>query len=151
MLAGIDMVGGELQGRRAGADRRDGRPCRGVFLRGVVGQPHVKAGKLRALGVTTTRRSTALPDVPTIAEAGVPGYEVDAWYGLLAPAATPPAAIARFNRDLAQLLSTAEMKERLLTAGVEAHASTPAEFRDLIARDITRWAEVVKKAKIPLE
>ena len=89
--------------------------------------------------------------MPTIAEAGVPGYEVDAWYGLLAPAATPPAVIARFNRELTQLLSTADMKERLFAAGLDAQSSTPAEFRDRIARDITRWADVVKKAKIPME
>jgi tripartite-type tricarboxylate transporter receptor subunit TctC len=92
-----------------------------------------------------------LPDVPTIAEAGLPGYEVDGWYGLLAPAATPPAVIARFNRELMQLLSRADMKERLLNVGIEARASTPAEFRDRIVRDMTRWAEVVKKAKIPVE
>ncbi|MEN3352238.1 MAG: hypothetical protein V7640_396, partial [Betaproteobacteria bacterium] len=67
--------------------------------------------------VTTARRSAALPDVPTIAEAGVPGYEVDGWYGLLAPVATPPAVIARFNRELTQLLSTTDMKERLLNVG----------------------------------
>jgi len=101
--------------------------------------------------VTTARRSSALPEVPTIAEAGVPGYEVDAWYGVLAPAATPPAIIARLNRDLTQLLSTADMKERLFAAGLDARPSTPAEFRDRIARDIARWAELVKKAKIPVE
>lgn len=132
----IDVIGGHVS----------------AFFSGVSsGSGHVRAGKLRALGVTTTRRSSALPDVPTIAEAGLPGYEVDAWYGLLAPAATPPAIVARLNRDLAQLLSTTEMKERLLTAGVDARASTPAEFSNLIARDIARWSEVVKKARIPME
>ena len=89
--------------------------------------------------------------MPTIAEAGVPGYEVDGWYGLLAPAATPPAAIARLNGELAALVSTPEMKERLLAAGIDARASTPAEFRARIERDITRWSEVVKKARIAVE
>ncbi|MES2561498.1 MAG: tripartite tricarboxylate transporter substrate binding protein [Pseudomonadota bacterium] len=151
VLSGIDMVGVNYKGGGPSlVDVMGGHVA--AFFSGVSsGSPLVKAGKLRALGVTTTRRSSALPEVPTIAEAGVPGYEVDGWYGVLAPAATPPAVIARFNRDLAQLLSTTDMKERLLTAGVEARASTPAEFRDLIARDITRWAEVVKKAKIPME
>ena len=151
VLSGIDMVGVNYKGGGpALIDVVGGHVT--TFFSGVSsGTPHVKAGKLRALGVTTTRRSTALPDVPTIAEAGVPGYEVDAWYGLLAPAATPPAVIARFNRDLRQLLSTADMKERLFAAGLDAQASSPAEFRDRIARDITRWAEVVKKAKIPVE
>jgi tripartite-type tricarboxylate transporter receptor subunit TctC len=123
-----------------------------AFFSGVSsGTPLVKAGKLRALGVTTTRRSTALPDVPTIAEAGVPGYEVDGWYGVLGPAAMPSAIVARFNSDLRQLLSTADMKERLLAAGLEAKPSTPAEFRDRVTRDVARWAEVVKKAKIAVE
>jgi tripartite-type tricarboxylate transporter receptor subunit TctC len=123
-----------------------------AFFSGVSsGSPLVKSGKIRALGVTTTKRSSALPDVPTIAEAGVPGYEVDAWYGLLAPAATPPAAIARLNRALAEALASTDMQERLRTAGVDARASTPAEFHQLIARDIKRWMDVVKKAKIEME
>jgi tripartite-type tricarboxylate transporter receptor subunit TctC len=151
VLSGIDMVGVNYKGGGpALIDVMGGHVT--TFFSGVSsGTPHVKAGKLRALGVTTIRRSTALPDVPTIAEAGVPGYEVDAWYGLLAPAATPTAIVTRLNRDLAQLLSTENMKERLLTAGLEARASTPAEFRERIVRDIARWAEVVKKAKIPVE
>jgi tripartite-type tricarboxylate transporter receptor subunit TctC len=151
VLAGIDMVAVNYKGGGpALIDVMGGHVA--AFFSGVSsGSPHVKAGKLRALGVTTIRRSTALPNVPTIAEAGVPGYEVDAWYGLLAPAATPPGVIARLNRDLAQVLSSADMKERLRTAGVDARASSPVEFRDLIARDIKRWVEVVKKAKIPVE
>jgi tripartite-type tricarboxylate transporter receptor subunit TctC len=151
VLSGIDMVAVNYKGGGpAMTDVMGGHVS--AFFSGVSsGTPHVKAGKLRALGVTTTRRSTALPEVPTIAEAGVPGYEVDAWYGLLAPAATPPAAIARLNRDLSQALATTDMKERLFAAGLDAKASTPTEFRDRIARDIARWSELVKKAKIPME
>jgi tripartite-type tricarboxylate transporter receptor subunit TctC len=151
VLTGIDMVGVNYKGGGpAMVDVMGGHVS--AFFSGVSsGTPHIKAAKLRALGVTTARRSTALPDVPTIAEAGVPGYEVDGWYGLLAPASTPPAVIARFNRELIQLLATAEMKERLLSVGIDARASTPAEFRDRIVRDIARWADVVKKAKIPVE
>ena len=151
VLAGIDMVAVNYKGGGPALTDVMGGHVSAFFSGVSSGTPHVKAGKLRALGVTTTRRSTALPDVPTIAEAGVPGYEVDAWYGLLAPAATPPAIIARLNRELTHLLATVEMKERLFAAGLDARASTPAEFRDRIARDITRYAEVVRKAKIPLE
>jgi tripartite-type tricarboxylate transporter receptor subunit TctC len=151
VLAGVDMVAVNYKGGGpAMVDVMGGHIA--AFFAGVSSSnPHVKAGKLRALGVTTTRRSAALPDVPTIAEAGVPGYEVDGWYGLLAPAATPPAAIARFNRDLTELISTAETKDRLTAAGIEPRPSTPAEFRDRITRDMARWAEVVKKAKIAVE
>jgi tripartite-type tricarboxylate transporter receptor subunit TctC len=151
VLAGVDMVLVNYKGGGpAMVDVMGGHVT--AFFSGVSsGTAHIKAGKLRALGVTTTRRSAALPDVPTIAESGVPGYEVDGWYGVLAPAATPPAIVARFNRELVHLLATPDMKERLLNVGIEARASTPAEFRDRISRDITRWSEVVKKAKIPVE
>jgi tripartite-type tricarboxylate transporter receptor subunit TctC len=151
VLTGIEMVGIYYKGGGpALTDLMGGHIT--CFFSGVSsGGAQVKAGKLRALGVTTARRTAALPDVPTIAEAGVPGYEVDGWYGLLAPAATPPAAIERLNREVVAAVSTTEMKERLLTAGIDARPSTPAEFQERIARDMARWAEVVKKAKIPVE
>ena len=151
VLAGVDVVNVYYKGGGpAMTDVMGGHVS--AFFAGVSSStPHIKAGKLRALGVTTVRRSSALPDVPTIAESGLPGYEVDGWYGLLAPAATPEAVIARLNRDLRQQVSTPETKERLLAVGIEASASTPVEFRDRIARDMKRWSEVVKKAKIPVE
>jgi tripartite-type tricarboxylate transporter receptor subunit TctC len=151
VLAGIDMVGVYYKGGGPALVDVIGGQVAGFFSGVASGSGHIKSGKVRALGVTTLRRSAALPDVPTIAEAGVPGYEVDGWYGLLAPAATPPAIIRRFNNDLAALLAMPEMKERLLAAGIDARASTPAEFQERIARDITRWSEVVKKARIAVE
>ncbi|HEX2828643.1 MAG TPA: tripartite tricarboxylate transporter substrate binding protein [Burkholderiales bacterium] len=151
VLAGVDVVNVNYKGGGpAMTDVMGGHVS--AFFAGVSSStPHIKAGKLRALGVTTVKRSAALPDVPTIAESGLPGYEVDGWYGLLAPAATPQAVIARLNRDLTAQVSTPETKERLLAVGIEASASTPSEFRDRIARDMKRWSEVVKKAKIPVE
>lgn len=151
VLAGIDMVNVYYKGGGPALTDVIGGQISAFFSGVASGSAQIKAGKIRALGVTTTRRSAALPDIPTIAEAGVPGYEVDGWYGLLAPAATPPAIIRRFNTDLSTLLTIAEMKERLLLAGIDARASSPVEFHDRIARDITRWAEVVKKARIPIE
>ncbi len=151
VLAGIDMVGVNYKGGGPALTDLIGGQIAAFFSGVASGSAQIKAGKVRALGVTTARRTAALPDVPTIAEAGVPGYEVDGWYGLLAPAATPPEVIARLNRDLSALVSSAEMKERLLAAGIDAHASTPAGFRDRIVRDITRWSEVVKKARIAVE
>lgn len=151
VLAGIDMVAISYKGGGPALSDVMGGHVSGFFSGVSSGTPHVKSGKLRALGVTTTKRSSALPEIPTIAEAGVPGYEVDAWYGILAPAATPPAVIARINRELSQLLATPEMKERLFRAGLEANPSTPAEFHQRIARDVARWADVVKRAKIPME
>jgi len=111
----------------------------------------IKAGRIRALGVTTARRAQALPDLPTIAESGVPGYEVDGWYGLLAPRATPPAVVARLNRELGVVLAADEMRDRLIAAGVEARPSAPQEFSALIERDIRKWAKLVREAGIKIE
>ena len=151
VLAGIDMVGVYYKGGGPALTDVIGGHIAAFFSGVASGGAHIKAGKLRALGVTTARRTAALPDVPTIAEAGVPGYEVDGWYGLLAPKATPAAAIRRINAELSALVSSTEMKGRLLAAGIDALASSPAEFHDRIARDITRWSEVVKKARIAVE
>jgi tripartite-type tricarboxylate transporter receptor subunit TctC len=151
VLAGVDIVGVNYKGGGPALTDLLGGQISAFFAGVASGAALIKAGKIRALGVTTIRRSGAFPDVPTIAEAGVPGYEVDGWYGLLAPAGTPPAIIARFNRDLSAAVVTPEIQQRLLGAGVDAHASSPAEFQARIARDITRWSEVVKKARIVIE
>ena len=151
VLAGVDMVGIVYKGGGPSLTDLIGGQISAFFSGVSSGSAQIRAGKIRALGVTTLRRSAALPDVPTIAEAGVPGYEVDGWYGLVAPASTPPAIIRRFNSDLAAVLTASEVKERLLTSGIDARASTPAAFHQLIERDIARWAEVVKKAKISQE
>ena len=151
VLAGIDMVGVNYKGGGPALTDLIGGQISAFFSGVSSGSAQIRAGKIRALGVTTTRRSAAFPDVPTIAEAGVPGYEVDGWYGLLAPAATPAAIIRRFNSELSTVVSMPEMKERLLAAGIDAHPSTPAEFHQRIARDIARWSEVVRKARIEVQ
>jgi len=112
---------------------------------------HIKSGKLRALGVTTARRAPALPDVPTIAEAGLPGYEVDGWYGVLTSAKVPAAIVKRVNAEINAVVATEDAKQRLLTVGLEARGSTPAEFHKMIVNDIARWATVVKKARIEVQ
>ena len=151
VLAGIDMVGIVYKGGGPAVIDVIGGQVQAFFAGVASGGAQIRAGKLRALGVTTTRRTAALPDVPTIAEAGVPGFEVDGWYGFLAPRATPAAAIRRYNAELAVLLAVDEMRERLLAAGIDAQAVSPGEFHARIARDITRWSEVVKKARIAPE
>lgn len=151
VLTGVDMVGIVYKGGGPSLTDLIGGQVSAFFSGVSSGSAQIRAGKIRALGVTTLRRSAALPDLPTIAESGVPGYEVDGWYGLLAPAATPPTVIRRFNSDLAAVLATTELKERLLASGIDARASTPAEFQQLVARDITRWADVVRRARIAAE
>jgi tripartite-type tricarboxylate transporter receptor subunit TctC len=151
VLTGIDMVGIVYKGGGPALTDVMGGQIPAFFAGVASGAAQIKAGKVRALGVTTSRRTAALPEVPTIAEAGVPGFEVDGWYGLLAPKNTPPAIIRRFNSELAAVVAIDEVKERLLAAGVDARVSTPGEFQERIVKDVARWAEVVRKAKITAE
>jgi hypothetical protein len=105
--------------------------------------PHVRSGKLKALGVSTATRSSAVPDIPTIAEAGLPGYDAGTWYGLLAPAGTPGDIIARLNVELVKGLRSAEMKKRIAAEGGDVIGGTPDEFTAVIKRDIEKWTKVV--------
>jgi tripartite-type tricarboxylate transporter receptor subunit TctC len=110
---------------------------------GMVG--HIKAGKLRPLAVTGVKRSPQLPEVPTIAESGVAGYEAYVWMGLLAPKGTSPAIIERLQRDLAQVLATPDVKSHMDTAGIEIVGSTPAEFGSFFRAEKARWANVIRQ------
>ncbi|TMS58443.1 tripartite tricarboxylate transporter substrate binding protein [Imbroritus primus] len=105
---------------------------------------HVKSGKLRPLAVTTAKRSPALPNVPTIAESGVKGYEATSWFGLLAPAGTPPAIINRLNADLVKILAMPDVKKQMAEQGAEAYSETPAAFAGFIKSETAKWAKVVK-------
>ena len=113
--------------------------------------PQVKAGKLRALGVSGATRSTAARDVPTIAEAGVPGFEVLNWYGIVVPGKTPAAIVQKLNRDLLTTLKSAAMIESLNTQGLEAAGGTPEKFGVFIKSEIAKYAKVVKAAGIRAE
>jgi len=110
--------------------------------------PIVKAGKLKAIAVTGPRRSRVAPDVPTVAESGVPGFSVAGWWGILAPAATPGPILAQVQRDVARALSTHDVQERLAADGIEPVASTPQQFDAYIRQETARWAQVVKTAGI---
>lgn len=105
--------------------------------------PHVRSGKLKALGVSAAKRSSAVPEIPTIAEAGLPGYEAGTWYGLLAPAGTNGDIIARLNAELVKGLRSEEMKKRIAAEGGDVVGSTPEEFTAVIKRDIEKWTRVV--------
>ena len=107
----------------------------------------IKGGKLKALAVTSAERSSALPDVPTVAEAGLPGFEASSWFGLLAPAGTPKEAIAKINGEVAKWLATPEAKEKLASQGaIAASGLTPEDFQKHIASETTKWAKVVKES-----
>ena len=113
--------------------------------------PHVKSGKRKALGVGSTQRSPALPDVPTIAEAGVPGYEYVTWYSIVAPAKTPKAVIAEINARLVAVMSNPEIAQRLASQGAEPRSSTPAELAKFIQDDFKRLGGVIRSSGIRVE
>lgn len=110
--------------------------------------PHIKAGKIRALAVTSAKRFSLVPDLPTVAEAGVPGYEVTVWFGTVAPAGTPPEAITKINAEINRILTLPEVKERFTGGGIEIVGGTPETFGALIRKEATTWAKVVKDANI---
>jgi tripartite-type tricarboxylate transporter receptor subunit TctC len=110
--------------------------------------PQVKAGKLRAIAMTGAKRSQAIPDIPTVAEAGVPGYETGSWYGIVAPAKTPRPVIERLSREIAAATRSAEISGRLVDEAVIPIGSTPEEFDAHIKRELARWAKVIAKARI---
>ena len=106
--------------------------------------PLVKSGRLKGIAVTTTKRVPAMKDLPTIAEAGVPGYEVQAWNGIVAPAGTPKEIVAKLNRAIVEIVATKEFRDRISAQGFEPESSSPEEFAELIQRDILKWAKVIK-------
>lgn len=143
-MAGIDMVHIPYKGGgQAVVDVMAGQVQ--LYFSSMLGAlPHVKSGKLRALGVTSAKRSRATPDLPTIAESGFPGYEAVNWLGLLAPARTPAAIIARLNGEIVEIFSQPDVEERLAAQGGEAQTNTPAQFAEHIQSEIRKWSRVIK-------
>jgi tripartite-type tricarboxylate transporter receptor subunit TctC len=113
--------------------------------------PHIQSGKLRALAVTGTTRWPQLPDVPTLAELGMPGYETYNWFGILAPAKTPAAIVSRLNRELVAIMQDPAMKAWMEARGAEATAGSPEEFAAYIRKDLAKWTRVVKEVGITAE
>jgi tripartite-type tricarboxylate transporter receptor subunit TctC len=113
--------------------------------------PHVKSGRLRVLAVGSAKRSQLMPDVPTIAEAGLPGYDAVVWYGLVAPARTPPAIVSRINREVAALEQTAETRERLIAQGTEPVTTSPNELATYLKTEIAKYARLVKEAGLTVQ
>jgi len=113
--------------------------------------PHIKSGRLRVLGTSGTRRSAVLPDVPTISESGVPGYEAHNWWGILAPAGTPAPVIEKLHRDLTRVLASRETEKRFETEGAEVVRMTPAEFGGFISAELVKWSRVAREVGIKAE
>jgi tripartite-type tricarboxylate transporter receptor subunit TctC len=110
--------------------------------------PHLKAGKLRAIAVSSRQRAASLPDIPSVQETGVPDFDVSNWYGLFAPVGAPRAVIDRVHREVAAILKIAEMQKRMAADGADGVGSTPAEFTAHVKAESARWAEVIRKSNI---
>ncbi|HEX9301403.1 MAG TPA: tripartite tricarboxylate transporter substrate binding protein [Casimicrobiaceae bacterium] len=147
LRTGIDIVHVPYKGGGPAVIDTIGGQVQLAFVSMPAAWQHVKAGKLKALAVTSATRSLTAPDVPTIAET-VPGYLVDSWYGALAPAKTPPAAVAKLNAAFAKVLENPQVKERLLAQGAEAAPSSPAEFDRRIKDELAKWELVIKAANL---
>ena len=148
ILAGVNMVHVPFKGGGpAMADVIAGNTqiCIGSLIQVI---PHITSGRLKALGVGGAKRNAALPSVPTIAEAGVPGYEASNWWGVLAPAGTPPAIVTRLNTEISEIMRSPEMQKRFESQGAETATMTPAELGKHIRTETAKWSKVVKQAGI---
>jgi tripartite-type tricarboxylate transporter receptor subunit TctC len=127
----IDLIGGQVQLMMESSNSMT---------------PHVKSGKVRGLGVTSLTRSVALPELPTIAEAGVPGYEATTWTGIVAPMGMPPMILAKLNAEINRAIASSSLREKFATIGSEPMSGTPAQFGEFIRRENAKWADVVKRS-----
>jgi tripartite-type tricarboxylate transporter receptor subunit TctC len=143
-VAGVDLVHVPYKGGGPAVSDLAGGQVQVIFEGLPTLLPHIKSGKVRALAITGAKRDPALPEVPTFAEAGLPGYDANFWNGLVAPAGTPAEVIARLNSVLVQALATPEVHAALVRLGLEAAGTTPQQFGDFIAAEIDKWARVVK-------
>ena len=147
-MAGVDLVHVPYKGSPQALTDLLGGQTQIMFASLVSALPHIRQARLRALGVTSLKRAAALPDLPAISEAGLRGYDVSVWMGIVAPAGTPPAIIAQLNRQIAALLQSPDIRERLAVQGLEAASNSPAEFGSYIASEVRKWAVVIKQAGV---
>ncbi|MCA3106320.1 MAG: tripartite tricarboxylate transporter substrate binding protein [Rhodocyclaceae bacterium] len=148
MMAGVRMTHIPYKGAAASIIGMITGETQLTFTTVLIALPHVKAGKLRPLAVASTTRTPLLPEVPTVDQSGLKGYESIAWYGLLAPAGTPGPVVDRLHAELVKSVQAPEVRDNLLRQGTEIIASTPARFAQVIREDIVKWTKVVKAAAV---
>ena len=149
--AGLDLVHVPYTGVAPALNDIIGGRVTGMLVNFLSAKPQIDGGTLRALAMSSAKRSRFMPDLPTIAESGVPGYEAIQWFGLLAPAGTPPDIVARLQAETAKVLETQSMKDRLAIEGAEPIGNRPEEFSALIKAEMAKWSDVAKAANIKPE
>ena len=150
-MTGVDLVHVPYKGAQPALTDVIAGQVQVMFATSASVIPFIHAGKLRALAVTTARRSLSVPDLPTVSEAGVPGFEAITWHGVVVPAATPARLVEQLNRDIVGALAQADLRERLAALGAEVRAGTPREFADYIASEIPKWSKVVRDSGARIE
>lgn len=150
-IAGIDIVHVPYKGAGPATTDVLGGHVSMTFVNILQTLPLVRQGKLRALGVTTAKRSSIAPDIPAIAESGVPGYELDGWFGVLAPANTPQTVISMLHTAIAKALQSKETRDRFLALGVEPLGSSPEEFTRFVRNEVEKWGNIVRRAGIQVQ
>lgn len=151
LQAGIDLLQVPYKGSAPAMADLLGGQVNLMFSDAPTALPHIKAGKVRALGISTPQRSALLPSLPTIIEGGLPGYNAYSWGGISVPAATPGELVTKLNTDIVSVLKDPGVKERLLQIGAEPMPGTPAQYAAMIKTEIAKWAQVVKQANIKIE
>jgi tripartite-type tricarboxylate transporter receptor subunit TctC len=150
-MAGIDMVHVPYKGTTPAISALLGGEVSVMFATVTGIQPHVRAGRAKTLAVTTAKRSSMMPEVPTVSEAALPGFEMLSWFGLLAPAGTPASVVTRMNTETAKALATSDVKSALAAQGLEVMSGTPDQFGDYIKREIAKIAKIAKAAGVKAE
>ena len=151
LKAGIDMVHVPYQGSGPEMAAMLGGQLESAFIDAAAAYPHIKSDKVSILAVTGAQRHPALPDVPTMAEAGYSGFEANGWFGYFVPASTPQPIVDKLGNELAAIVKMPEISKRLLDMGLIPVGSTPAEFKPLLARDAAHWTSIVDAAKISMD
>ena len=149
--AGIQLVHVPYKGAGPAAVDVTAGQIQGLFTSAVNALQHARTGRVRMVGVTTAKRAAAIPEVPTFAESGVPGYELMTWYGVLAPTGTPRAVVDRVNQEVAAVIKLPDVQSRLVADGVEPSGSSPEEFAAMIKRELARITKIIKSANIQVE
>lgn len=150
-MAGIEITHIPYKGGGPNLNALLGGQIHLTFLSLPASLGQVKTGRVKALGVTSVKRSAVLPEVPTIAESGVPGYEAKNWFGILAPAGTPKPVIAKLNRQINEILRTPDMAEAIAKQGAVAEGGTPEAFKQYLQSEITKWSKVIKAAGVQVQ
>jgi len=143
-MAGVTLVHVPYKGAAPGMNDLIAGRLQMVFATAPSAMPYIKAGRLRAIAITSSARSAVMPELPTVAESGVPGYEASTWYGVLAPARTPRPIVMRLNSEAKKALAVAEVRERLVAAGVDPVGNSPDEFAAYVRSEIAKWAKAIK-------